>query len=332
MITQIFLDAGMDPSAIIGGKLKSINSNGRAGNSEIMVCEACEYVDTFLKLHPATSVILNIDDDHLEYFGTVQNTIRHFHQYGLQTSRRIVVNGDDANSMQAVEGLEHVEIITFGEEPGNDYQAANLEAVQGAFAKFDLMFHGEKLTTVQLNIPGMHNVYNALAAAATAHQMGADPEVIANSLQHFSGACRRFEILGRPNGITIADDYAHHPAELRATLQAASKMGFRKVWAVFQPFTFSRTKMLLHDFAEVLQIADHVVMTEIMGSREVNTYGIYTSDLAAEIPGSVWFPTFEEVADYVTSHACSGDLILTLGCGDVYKVAQMMLKIYAKNG
>ena len=162
--------------------------------------------------------------------------------------------------------------------------------------------------------------------------MGEKPKDIADSLAHFSGACRRFEVLGRPNGITVADDYAHHPAELRATLNAASQMGFRKVWAVFQPFTFSRTKMLLDDFAEVLQIADHVVMTEIMGSREVNTYNIYTSDLAAKIPGSVWFTSFEEVAQYVTEHAMPGDLIITLGCGDIYKAAKIMLHLYEEKG
>lgn len=328
MLTQIFLDAKLDPGAIIGGKLKSIGTNGRAGDSEYMICEACEFADTFLQLHPATSVILNIDDDHLEFFGTVQNTIRHFHQYGLQTSTRIVVNGDDANSMQAVDDLTHAEIVTFGLGAENEYTAANCTTVHGAFACFDLLHRDEKLCTVTLNIPGMHNIYNALAAAATAHKYGVAPQDIADSLAHFSGACRRFEVLGRPNGITIADDYAHHPAELRATLTAASQMGFRKVWAVFQPFTFSRTKMLLNDFAEVLQLADEVVMTEIMGSREVNTYNIYTSDLAAKIPGSVWFKTFDEVARYVVEHAQSGDLVITLGCGDIYKAAKIMLHLY----
>lgn len=328
MITQIFLDAQLDPTVVIGGKLKSMGASGRVGQSDFFVCEACEFADTFLHLHPHTSVILNIDNDHLEFFGTVQNTIRHFHQYGLQTSTRIVVNGDDANSMQAVEGLTGKEIVTFGLGEGNEFTAANITAEHGAFMRFDLMHRGEKLCAIRLNIPGRHNVYNALAAAAVAIKAGVLPEQIAASLAQFAGACRRFEILGRPNGITIADDYAHHPTELRATLTAAKEMGFRQVWAVFQPFTFSRTKMLLDDFAEVLAIADHVVMTEIMGSREVNTYGIYTADLAAKIPGSVWFPSFEEVAQYVVDHAQPGDLVITLGCGDIYKAAKLMLKKY----
>lgn len=153
--------------------------------------------------------------------------------------------------------------------------------------------------------------------------------MIEESLDAFTGAGRRFEILGKPKGITIADDYAHHPAELEATLTAAKEMNFNHVWAVFQPFTYSRTAMLLDDFARVLALADRVVMTEIMGSREINTYNIYTKDLADKIPGSVWFNTFEEVADYVVARAEPGDLIITLGCGDIYKAAKLMLKKYA---
>ena len=188
------------------------------------------------------------------------------------------------------------------------------------------MHRGQKLAHIELQIPGLHNVYNALAAAAVADKLGIAPAQYAASLHQFEGARRRFEILGRPCGITIADDYAHHPTELAATLTAAKELGFHAVWAVFQPFTFSRTKMLMDDFARVLPIADHVVMTEIMGSRETNTYGVYTADLAAKIPGSVWFPTKDEVADYVAAHAQPGDLVITLGCGDIYKAAKRMLR------
>ncbi len=326
MITEILLAAQMDPTVVIGGKLKSSGVSGRVGHSDVMVCEACEFADTFLHLHPAIAVILNIDNDHLEYFGTVENTIKHFHQYGVQTSRMIVVNGDDAHSMQAVEGLTGKEIVTFGLGESNEYTAVHREAEHGAFAAFDLMHRGQKLAHIELQIPGLHNVYNALAAAAVADKLGIAPAQYAASLHQFEGARRRFEILGRPCGITIADDYAHHPTELAATLTAAKELGFHAVWAVFQPFTFSRTKMLMDDFARVLPIADHVVMTEIMGSRETNTYGVYTADLAAKIPGSVWFPTKDEVADYVAAHAQPGDLVITLGCGDIYKAAKRMLR------
>lgn len=327
MITQIFMNASLDPTVVIGGKLPFLGSNGRVGKSDIMVCEACEFVDTFLQLTPAVAVILNIDDDHLEYFGTVENTIRSFHRFAGQTSKTLVVNGDDANTRKAVEGLEK-DIVTFGFDPVNEYYAEGVEMKPGSHAEFALMHKGSKLADVILRVPGRHNVYNALAAAATAHHMGVAPEVIVQSLDEFTGAGRRFEILGKPNGIVIADDYAHHPTELEATLKAAKEMQFNRVWAVFQPFTYSRTAMLLNDFAKVLAIADRVVMTEIMGSREVNTYHIYTKDLAEKIPGSVWFSTFEEVADYIVANAESGDLVITLGCGDIYKAAKLMLKKY----
>ncbi len=329
MITQILLTGQMDPTVVIGGKLPFMGSSGRVGKSDIMVCEACEFVDTFLQLTPAISVILNIDADHLDYFGTLENVIKSFRQFATQTTHALVVNGDDANTQKAVKGLEK-EIWTFGFDQSNDYAARKVEMTAGSHAKFEVAFRGETLCEITLRIPGRHNIYNALAAVAAAHRLGADPKVMEESLDAFTGAGRRFEILGKPNGITIADDYAHHPAELEATLVAAKEMGFRKVWAVFQPFTYSRTAMLLDDFARVLAIADHVVMTEIMGSREINTYGIYTKDLAAKIPGSVWFNTFEEVADHVVRNAGPGDLVITLGCGDIYKAAKLMLKKYGQ--
>ncbi|MGN1117633.1 MAG: glutamate ligase domain-containing protein, partial [Acutalibacteraceae bacterium] len=185
-------------------------------------------------------------------------------------------------------------------------------------------YKGKKLAHVKLNIPGEHNISNTLSAFAAAMLCGCTPEECVKGAQAFGGAGRRFEVLGTFGSITIADDYAHHPKELEVTLEAASKMGYNNVWAVFQPFTYSRTKILFDDFVRVLQIPDKCVMTEIMGSREVNTYGIYTKDLAEKIPGSVWFNTFEEVADYVTENAKEGDLIITLGCGDIYKAARMM--------
>ena len=324
LLTQILMGAGLDPTAVIGGKLPLIGGYGRLGKTDIMVCEACEFVDTFLKLHPDISIILNIDADHLDYFGTLENVIKSFRRFAELTSRTLIVNGDDANTMKAVEGLDK-EIITFGLEESNDYYARNIVQHSGVKCSFDLMYRGEKLTTIDLKIPGRHNIYNAVAAAAAAITAGADPKLVAEHAAQFGGAGRRFEVLGERNGVIVADDYAHHPAELEATLTAAKQMDFKQVWAVFQPFTYSRTAMLLDDFARVLQIADKVVMSEIMGSREVNTYNIYTKDLAEKIPGSVWYNTFEEMADYVIANAQPGDLVITLGCGDVYKCARMIL-------
>ncbi len=328
MITYLMLASKLDPSVVIGGKVNAIGGSGRAGLSQNMVVEACEFVDTFLHLSPDIAVILNIDADHLDYFKTLENIIRSFRRFCELTSRTVIYNGDDKNSREAVAGLNK-RLISFGLSDQNDYYAEHIRWQGGSRCDFDLMKNGQKITALQLNIPGAHNVLNAVAACAAALEAGAKPEKLAEGLSAFTGAHRRFEILGSINGVTIADDYAHHPAELAATLNAAKALDYNQVWAVFQPFTFSRTAMLLDDFARVLPIADRVVMSAIMGGREVNTYGITTEDLAVKIPGSIWFETFQEIADYVLANAQEGDLVLTLGCGDVYKCAKLMLGMTA---
>lgn len=324
MITEILLDAGFDPTAVIGGKLPKIGGNGRVGSSDIMVCEACEFVDTFLKLTPDTTVVLNIDEDHMDYFKTMENLIRSFHRFCEMTTKLIIANGDDANVAVALEGVDKP-LVTFGYSNANDYYPENISQHKGLHTSFDLMHLGNCLGTVDIYVPGRHNVLNAVAACAAAMSAGATFEQVRAGLADFHGAGRRFEILAEVDGITIADDYAHHPAELRATLTAAKEMDFKRVIAVHQPFTYSRTKLLLDDFAEVLQIADLTVLSEIMGSREKNTIGIYAKDLAEKIPGCVWFPTFDEIAEHVVSIARPGDLIITLGCGDVYKAAKKII-------
>lgn len=324
MLTQILYGAGLDPTAVIGGKLPAIGGSGRAGSSSIMTCEACEFVDTFLHLAPDYAVILNVDADHLDYFGTLENIIKSFHKFAGMATKAILYNGDDPNTCKAVEGLDQPKTI-FGWREDNDFYPANIVQKGGVKCGFDLMCRGENLGHIELNVPGRHNILNAVAAAAAALAVGATPAQIQEHLPQFRGAHRRFEVLGQVNGVTIADDYAHHPAELKVTLEAAKEMDFNRVWAVFQPFTYSRTALLLEDFAKVLPIADRVVLSAIMGAREVNTYGIYAKDLADKIPGCVWFETFPEIARYVIQEAQPGDLVITLGCGDVYKCAHMML-------
>lgn len=332
MITQVLLEAGLDPSAIIGGKLPLIGGNGRVGKSETIVCEACEFVDTFLQLNPAISVILNIDNDHLDYFGTVENTIRSFHKFCEQTTGTIIVNGDDANSMKAVDGIKNARVITYGFKATNDYSAANLQKTRRAREKFSVEKAGKKAVEITLSVPGKHNIYNALAAFAVADTLGVSADSIAKSLHAFTGVHRRFELLGEFGGVTVADDFAHHPTEVAATLTAAKEMGFSRVWAVFQPHTYSRTYLLFNDFVKALKIADKVVLSEILAVRETNTYNIYAKDLAEKIPGCVWFKTFEEISDYMVQNAKDGDLILTLGGGDVYKCANMIVDKYKKAG
>lgn len=341
MLTQILLTAGQDISAYIGGKLPLIGGSGRAGTTDTLTCEACEFVDTFLKLSPDVAVILNIDADHLDYFKTVDNTIRSFTAFANK-AQVIIYNGDDSNTLKAIGAMEKThtekEFITFGWSSANDFWPDEIERVTGMETAFTLMHGKESLCRVTLHVPGRHNILNALAAIAAALKSGASKEAIVTGLEGFHGALRRFEKIGEVGGITIADDYAHHPAELEVTLKVAKDLDFRRVWAVFQPFTFSRTAMLLEDFAKSLSIADLVVLTEIMGSREKNTYHIYAKDLGERIQGAVWFDdllpnesaaeyhdrNFAAVAEYLADHARPGDLIITLGCGDVYKVARQI--------
>ena len=339
MITQILYTAGVDLSAYIGGKLPCIGGSGIAGKSDILVCESCEFEDHYLKLFPDIAVILNIDADHLDYFGTLENIIASFRKFAQNTSKLLIVNGSDENTMKAVNGLDK-KIITFGKDSSCDYYPENVKHENGLLTVYDAMYKGEKLGTVTLHVAGIHNVLNSLAAVAAARECGVDFSFIQKGLEDFRGAKRRFEKLGYEKGITVVDDYAHHPTELEATLNAAMEMNFNKVWAVFQPFTFSRTKLLLDDFARVLQIPDHAVLTDIMGSREKNTYGIFTRHLAEKIPDCIWFPqneeeewtderkysNFSQICDYICSHAQEGDLVITLGCGDAYKIARMILK------
>ena len=326
MITQILVENNLDISAVIGGKLPLIHGSGRAGKSEVMVCEACEFQDHFLNLAVDTAVILNVDEDHLDYFKNLDNIIKSFR------TKTIIINGGDENSMKAVRGIEGKEIITFGFNKENDYSADNI-VLKGLVTEFDAYCHGECLGRVTLNVAGRHNVLNALAAIAAAESVDVPFGNIKSALYNFRGAGRRFEKYGEVKGITVVDDYAHHPAEIAVTLNSAVKLGYNKVWAVHQPFTFSRTSLLLDDFAEALAIADKVVLAAIMGGREKNTIGIHTKSLAEKIEGSVYFEeeehdaNFELVAQYVAENAEEGDLIVTLGCGDVNKVARRILKL-----
>ena len=324
MLTQILLDSDLDPSAVIGGKLKSIDSYARLGNSQIMVCEACEYANHFLKLAPDISIVLNIDNDHMEYFKTVENLKRSFGKFLNQTKKTIIYNGDDPDVAGVVSPVNK-KCISFGFLSTNDYYPVNISKISGTRTKFSIC-HQEKIVAkdIEIFVPGRHNILNAVAAAAAAFELKASVGGILKGLFNFRGVGRRFEFIGEKDGITIVDDYAHHPTEICATLKAAKECGFKKVWAVHQPFTYSRTKMLMNEFAEALSIADKVVLTEIMGSREKNTFGVYVKDLAEKIDGCVWFKTQIEAAKYILENADSGDLVVTLGCGDIYKCAKIM--------
>lgn len=325
MITQALLEAGLDPSAVIGGKLPLINAYGRYGHSQNFVCESCEFNNTFLKMNPDIAVILNIDEDHLDFFKNLENIKKSFREFAEKTTKTIIYNGDDENTVDTLKGITGKRLISIGKKDSNEWVAKNIIVPGGFHSSYDVYHNGEMVTKIEISVPGEHNILNSLCAFVAAYESGADVKSICKGLKDFNGAGRRFELLGTYNGITFADDYAHHPTELKVTLEAAMKMGYKRVWAIHQPFTFTRTSLLLDDFARVLQIPDKCVISAIMGSREVNTIGIKAKDLADKIPGSVQFDTFEEICDYVLENAKEGDLVITLGCGDVYKVARMMV-------
>ncbi len=326
MVTQILLEAGLDPSAVIGGKLPVINAYGRYGKSENFVCESCEFNNTFLHMNPDICVLLNVDEDHLDFFGDLNGIKKAFRKFAELTTKTVIYNGDDENTLDTLKGLEGKKLISVGRKDGNEWVAKNVLIPGGFHSEYDVYHNGEFVTRVELSVPGEHNIINSLCAFAAAYESGADVESICRGLKAFGGAARRFELLGTYKGVTFADDYAHHPAEIKVTLEAAKKMGYKRVWAVHQPFTFSRTAKLLDDFADVLSIADKCVISKIMGSREINTIGIKATDLSSKIDGAVQLDTFEEICNYVCANVEEGDLVITLGCGDVYKVARMMCK------
>jgi len=340
MLTQIFVESQVDISCVIGGKLPCIGGSGKSGSTQTMVCEACEFEDHFLKLHPDVAVILNVDADHLEYFKNIDNIIKSFHSFAEMSSKAVIYNGDDLNTLKAVEGVDK-KMISFGWDRNNDYSAV-IKEKKGMQTRFDVYYKGDIVRELVINVPGDHNVLNALAAAAAARYSNISWDGVEKGLKSFFGAVRRFQKIDEVGGITIADDYAHHPKEIECTLKAAKGLDFNRVWAVFQPFTYSRTEILMDDFAAALSIADISVITDIMGSREKNIHGIYTEMLGRKTSNAVWFETahetadkqsaqqkeknFDMCADYIIRNAAAGDLIITLGCGDVYKLAKKLAK------
>lgn len=325
MITTALELAGRDPSAVIGGKLPLIGGYGKAGKGDDIVVEACEFSETFLKLTPYLSVVLNIDNDHLDYYGSMGELKFAFKRFALMTQFMIFANADDKNTMDVMYTLNR-RVRTFAIDNHADYRAVNVQEYKPGFFEFDLKeWNSKELGHIRLSVPGRHNVYNALAMCAVCRCAGLTAEQCAEAALAFKGAGRRFEVYGECNGAMVVDDYAHHPTELRATLTSAKEMGYKRVIAVHQPFTYSRTKLLFDDFADVLQIPDITVLTPIMGGREPNDPSITSAKLAAKIPGSVLVDSLEAAAQWVKENAQEGDLVITLGCGDVYKASKMMV-------
>ncbi|NLY42873.1 MAG: UDP-N-acetylmuramate--L-alanine ligase [Clostridiaceae bacterium] len=330
MVSLILLNAGLDPTILVGGELEEINGNVRVGNSTYFVTEACEYVDSFLKFYPFVATILNIEEDHLDYFKNLEHIISSFRKFAqlVPDNGYLIICGDDAKVLKAVEGIS-CNIITFGIKNGNwDWSAKNIFFNEWGLPHFDIVYKNSVLSTIQLNIPGIHNIYNALAAAATASCLGVDIKTISKAISNFRGTHRRFETKGNINGIRIIDDYAHHPSEIKATLAAASRLPHNKLWCIFQPHTYTRTLALMDEFASSFGDADKVIITDIYAAREVDNGTVHATDLVHKIKAkgfdAQYISKFEEIAEYVMKHAKAGDMVLTMGAGDIYLVGKMI--------
>ena len=323
MITTMLELAGKDPAAVIGGKLPLIDGYGKAGNGQSVVIEACEYHETFLHLTSAVGVILNIDNDHLEYYGTMGQLKLAFQKFAL-LSRTVVFNMDDRNTVDVVNSIDRP-VLSFGINEEARFRAVNIQEYRPGFYEFDVLELGEQFAHIKLGVPGYHNIYNALAMCCCVRPLGLQPADSERAAAEFHGTGRRFEIKGECNGAPVVDDYAHHPTELAATMATAKKMGYKRIIAVHQPFTYSRTKALMDDFAAVLRQADQCVLLPIMGSREVDDGSVKSEDLAAKIPGSIVVDGLESAANWVKQNAREGDLVVCMSCGDLYKACDMMV-------
>ncbi len=324
MCTHIALAAQADPTVMIGGSLPALGKGWRVGAGSAMVVEACEYCDSFLSFFPTVAVILNIEADHLDYFtGGLPQIQRSFRAFAELTPEdgAVVANAEDPNTMAALAGLDRP-MLTFGLAAG-DVTAAGLRWRNG-LAGFDVRFRGETFCHVDLAVPGLHNVKNALAAAAAAIAMRWDAAAVSQGLAAFTGAGRRFERLGEVNGAAVYDDYAHHPGEIQALLTAVRPLGYERVICAFQPHTYTRTKSLFDGFVEALKLADLAVLTDIYPARETDTLGVSSAQLSAAVPGSLYCPSLSDLAAKLRELARPGDLILLVGAGDVVTVGKSL--------
>ncbi len=334
MISLCFVNALTDPSIQVGAYLKPLNGNYRVGNSDHFIIEACEYVESFLKFSPKTEIILNIDNDHLDYFKTFENIKKAFIKYVklLPSDGILVLNGDDENCLALSHHTKANTIMTYGiHNTDVNYYASNIQFNTDGFATFDVYKNHEFLDTFSLSVPGKHNVLNALACIAVCLHYQIDKAVIKSSLLEFTGAHRRFEYKGKINDIaSVYDDYGHHPTEIIATAKSLMNKQYHESWVVFQPHTYSRTKNLLDDFANALLNFDHVIILDIYAAREINTFNISSKDLVEKLQSlgksALYIPDFNECTNYIKDHIQKDDIVLTLGAGTVTNIGPMLIQ------
>ena len=325
MCTHIFMAAEADPTVMIGGTLPLLHAGYRVGQGDTIILESCEYCNSFLSFFPTVAVILNVEEDHLDFFKDLRDIQHSFRQFAelVPEAGSVIVNADNASAMEAVAGIAHP-VFTFGLDHPADCTAANLQEVDGR-PVFDVMVRGEKYAHVELHIYGHHNVLNALAAASAAYVLDLPGHAVEEGLASFTGAGRRFEHKGTYHGAEVYDDYAHHPDELHALFTTAREMGYQRLVVAFQPHTYSRTAKLFDRFVEELKIPDVAILAEIFAAREQNTLGISSADLCRNVPGAVYCSTLDKVADQLRQVARPGDLILTVGAGDIYRAGEKLL-------
>lgn len=322
MMTMIAIEAALDPTVMVGSHLPAIDGTLRVGENTYFVAESCEYCNSFLKFHPTVAVVLNVEEDHLDFFSGIEDIIVSFHNFCALTpeSGLLVLNGDDKNALRCAEGLNRT-VYTFGTTEESKVYAQNITDENGYF-RFAVMVDGEEYARVALSVPGYHNMMNALACCAVSHFLGISGEATARGLARFTGSSRRFQKMGTMAcGALVVDDYAHHPSEMNATFSAAKKMNFERILCVFQPHTFSRTKALFSDFVNALKVCDEVILAPIYAAREQNREGVSSEDLASELSNAIAIDSFEDIAEYLRKHSKKGDLVLTMGAGNINEIA-----------
>ena len=331
MITEILLEADADPTVSVGGMLKDIGGNIRVGGQDTFVVEACEYTNSFLSFFPTIEVILNVEADHLDFFKDIDDIRHSFRLFAekLPEDGLLVINSDIKHYDYFTSGLK-CRCVTYGHDKDADYTANFISYDKFAHPTYTLFYKGSEIAKVELGVTGEHNIYNSMAAIAVCRDLGIEMDAILRGLRRFSGTDRRFQKKGSVNGFTIIDDYAHHPQEIEATLRAALHYPHKKVWCIFQPHTYSRTRAFLDDFAKALSLADGVVLADIYAARETNTFGVSSEDIVLRLEKmgkDAWFlPTFVEIEDFVRKNCVPGDLLITMGAGDIVKVGEELLK------
>ena len=330
MISHILLAADLDPTISVGGILKAIGGNIRVGKSETFITEACEYTNSFLHFYPKISVILNIEEDHLDFFKDLEDIRHSFHQFAalLPSDGTLIINGDIDNYQEIYDSLD-CNVITYGSSDMLDYSASNITYDEKGLVAFDLIKNGKVVDHIQLSVTGDHNVSNALASIATAELLQIPMETIKKGILSFSGTDRRFEYKGTFNGVTVVDDYAHHPTEIAATLTAARNYPHDRIICVFQPHTYTRTKAFWNQFSDSLALADVVVLADVYAARETDTLGIHCEDLADDVrhkgTESYYFPSFDAIENFLLEECHDNDLVITMGAGDIYQVGEHLL-------